>query len=67
MTVNGKRSGITEADFYVCAAHMNLTKAKAAHIIGDVTKAVNDWQKFAEISGVPEKEAEAIARQISKR
>lgn len=46
LTVNGKREGITDADFEAVAQRMNIKKAK--HLILQVKEIVLNWEHFAE-------------------
>ena len=48
MSVNGKRTDITENDIFACAAVMDITKSKCKSMIERVRSAVSDFPKFAE-------------------
>ena len=48
MSVNGKRTDITENDIFACAAVMDITRSKCKSMIERVRSAVSDFPKFAE-------------------
>ena len=47
MSVNGKRTDITENDIFACAAVMDITKSKFKSMIERVRSTVSDFPKFA--------------------
>lgn len=62
MTVNGKREGIGHADFMEVARRMNIKQA--GHLIERVSKAVNNWNHFAEEVKVDGKLRDAIKKTL---
>ena len=48
MSVNGKRTDITENDVFACASVMDITRSKCKSMIERVRLAVSDFPKFAE-------------------
>lgn len=47
MTMNGKREGLNESDFYVCAKSALLKRGRAKEILVEVIDAVKQWSKYA--------------------
>ncbi|RZM02437.1 MAG: type II toxin-antitoxin system HipA family toxin, partial [Pedobacter sp.] len=58
LSVNGKRDGINRDDLLHVAKQMNIKKADA--IIAEVQQVVNNWQSFADETGVEEELQQAI-------
>ena len=65
MSVNGKRTGITEDDIFACAAVMDITRSKCKNMIEKVKTAVSDFPKFAEQAQLPDTAAENVQKLIS--
>ena len=64
MTVNGKRDGITRADFEAVARAASMKRGRAGAIHDEVRAAVSRWVEHAERAGVDEKRAERIGRAL---
>lgn len=62
LTVNGKREGITEADFLEVARQMNIKKPKDK--IEQVKAAVKRWNEFAEAVKVESKLRDSIRKTL---
>lgn len=62
LTVNGKRDGITEADFLEVARQMNIKKPKDK--IEQVKAAVKRWNEFAEAVKVESKLRDSIRKTL---
>jgi serine/threonine-protein kinase HipA len=58
LSVNGKRDGINRDDLLHVAKQMNIKKADA--IIAEVQQVVNNWNTFADETGVEEELQQAI-------
>ena len=65
MSVNGKRTDITENDIFACAAVMDITKSKCKSMIERVRSAVSDFPKFAEQAQLPDAVAKNVKKLIS--
>ena len=65
MSVNGKRTDITEDDIFACAAVMDITRSKCRSMIERVKTAVSDFPKFAEQAQLPDTAAENVQKLIS--
>ena len=62
MSVNGKRTGIEEADILALATFANMRERRARAVLDEVRGAVRDWPHFASEAGVRGELAETIAR-----
>jgi|SRR5215212_521367 len=62
MSLNGKRDGFTVEDFRACGVTASLPRGRAQAILGEVREAAMRWPRHAEAAGVPEHDAERIAR-----
>jgi serine/threonine-protein kinase HipA len=60
MTVAGKREHIEESDLVAAARSMSLRPAVARDVLEEVRAAVRRWLEFAQVAGVPERQAYAI-------
>lgn len=47
MSINGKRTEITEKDLIICGAEMVLTVAKCPRIIQQTKEVISSWESFA--------------------
>ena len=65
MSVNGKRTDITEDDIFACAAVMDITRSKCKNMIEKVKTAVSDFPKFAEQAQLPDTATENVQKLIS--
>lgn len=64
MAVNGKRENIFKGDLLKVASEMNIKKP--LEIISCVQEAAGKWSDFASQAGIPEGQASAIGRLISR-
>ena len=64
MSVNGKRTGIEEADILALATFANMRERRARAVLDEVRGAVRDWPRFASEAGVRGELAETIARRL---
>jgi serine/threonine-protein kinase HipA len=64
LSVNGKRTNITRADFLEVAKQMNIKKAGS--IIDQVNDAVRDWSSYAKKTEVSAKLEKAIRLTLLK-
>ena len=64
MTVNGKRDGITRADFEAVARAASMKRGRAGAIHEEVRAAAARWMEHAERAGVDEERAERIGRAL---
>ena len=62
MSVNGKRDGFAIEDFERCAESASMRRGRATEIAAEVREAVAEWPSYAAEAGVPEADAERIAR-----
>ncbi len=62
MTLNGKRDGLTLADFERCATGASMKRGRAKEIIEAVREAVRRWATFAAEAAVDEHDVERIGR-----
>lgn len=53
MTLAGKRDDLTTQDLLTAARAADLRPAHAKSVLQTVTKAILQWQDFAEIAGIP--------------
>jgi len=60
MTVNGKREGFVFDDLITVADEMNIKNG--SQIIDQIVDVVSQWEKIAKLSGVENRELEAISR-----
>ena len=65
MSVNGKRTDITENDVFACASVMDITRSKCKSMIERVRSAVSDFPKFAEQAQLPDTAAANVQKLIS--
>ena len=65
MSVNGKFDQISEDDLLACAHHMSIQRPRAEKRIEEVRDAVGKWHSFAEAALLPQKHADAIARNLN--
>ena len=64
MSVNGKRTGIDEADILTCARLANMRERKARAVLDEVKDAVHAWPRFAAEAEVRDDFAAAIAKTL---
>ena len=64
MSVNGKRTDITEDDIFACAAVMDITRSKCKSMIERVRSAVSKFSKFAEQAQIPDTAAANVQKLI---
>ncbi len=60
MSINGKRDNFGLSDLIALASVGGIKKTKAKEIVDEVTRAVGDWARHAEASGVPQEAAQKI-------
>lgn len=60
LSINGKRNGITRPDLLKVAKEMNIKKP--GEILDEVATGVTQWSAFAAQAGVPEHQANSIAK-----
>ncbi len=60
MSVNGKRENIEKDDLIAVAKAMNIKKP--TQLIEQISVAIKNWKLFAEMAGVPYKQAKAIQK-----
>ena len=65
MSVNGKRTDITENDIFACAAVMDITRSKCKTMIERVKNTVSEFPKFAEQAHLPDTAAANVQKLIS--
>ena len=65
MSVNGKRSGITEDDILACARFANMRERKARAVLDEVKGAVNDWPRFAAEAEVREDFVDVLSQRLA--
>ena len=65
MSVNGKRTDITEEDILACASVMDITPSKGKAMIERVKNAVADFPKFAKQAHLPDTAAVNVQKLIS--
>lgn len=66
MSVNGKRTGITEEDILACAHFANMRERKAKIVLDEVKEAVREWPRFAAEAEVRDEFATAIANRLKQ-
>ncbi|MBN1776379.1 MAG: type II toxin-antitoxin system HipA family toxin [Clostridiales bacterium] len=66
MTVNGKRSSITEDDLMTSGTLMDISSSKCKKIIDEVTETVDRWSEFAQDADVRESSAATIGETMKK-
>jgi serine/threonine-protein kinase HipA len=64
MMMNGKRDRFTLDDFEACAAGASMKRGRAAAIIEEVRRAVFRWRDFADDTGVPTPQRDAIQQTL---
>lgn len=60
MSINGKRTEITEKDLMTCGAGMDLTAAKCRKIIQQTKEAVSGWESFADQAFLPSQAVKSV-------
>ena len=66
MSVNGKRTGITDEDILTCAHLANMRERKAKIVLDEVKDAVCEWPRFAAEAEVRDEFATAIANRLKQ-
>ncbi len=66
MSVNGKRTGITDEDILACAHFANMRERKAKIVLDEVKDAVREWPRFAAEAEVRDDFATAIANRLKQ-
>ena len=66
MSVNGKRTGITEEDILACAHFANMRERKAKIVLDEVKDTVREWPRFAAEAEVRDEFATAIANRLKQ-
>ena len=61
MSLNGKRDGYVEEDFFAFAKTAGLKRGRDKAILGEVRDAISRWQEFADQAGVAERFRKQIA------
>ncbi|MBQ6104409.1 MAG: type II toxin-antitoxin system HipA family toxin [Lachnospiraceae bacterium] len=64
MSVNGKSSGITEADLLLCGRNMGLPAELCRKTIAETELVIGKWMTYAEQAGITESRAEEIQNGI---
>jgi serine/threonine-protein kinase HipA len=62
MSLNGKRDDFELDDFKACAKNSSMKRGRAEEILQQVHSAILKWKEFASEAGVPDKDANSIAR-----
>lgn len=62
MSLNGKRDNFALEDFKACAKSASMKRGRANEILHRVQNAVLQWQDFAEEAGVPNDDADRVAK-----
>lgn len=62
MSLNGKRDNFELEDFRACAKNSSMKRGRAEEILQQVHSAILKWKEFASEAGVPDKDANSIAR-----
>ena len=62
MSLNGKRDNFALEDFKACAKSASMKRGRANEILHRVQNAVLQWQDFAEQAGVPNDDADRVAK-----
>ena len=65
MSVNGKRSGITDEDILTCAHFANMRERKAKIVLDEVKDAVREWPRFAAEAEVRDEFVTAIGNRLN--
>ena len=66
MSVNGKRTGITDEDILACAHFANMRERKEKIVLDEVKDAVREWPHFAAEAEVRDEFATAIADRLKQ-
>jgi serine/threonine-protein kinase HipA len=66
MSVNGKRTGITDEDILTCAHLANMRERKAKIVLDEIKDAVREWPRFAAEAEVRDEFATAIANRLKQ-
>ena len=66
MLINGKKTNITFEDLIECGNNMDISTSRCKHIIEEVLSAVDRWLEIADNSGVSQKTAETIKKQLNE-
>ena len=64
MSINSKRTDITEDDLFACAAVMDITHSKCKTMIERVKNTVSEFPKFAEQAHLPDTAAANVQKLI---
>lgn len=60
MSVNGKRTEITEKDLLTCGTGMDLPAAKCRRIVQQIREAISNWGYFAAQVSLPSQAVENV-------
>ena len=66
MSVNGKRTGITDDDILACAHFANMRERKAKAVLDEIKDAIREWPRFAAEAEVRDEFATVIAKQLDR-
>jgi serine/threonine-protein kinase HipA len=64
MSINGKRTGITDEDILTCAHFANMRERKAKIILDEIKDVVREWPRFAAEAEVRDDFATAIGNRL---
>ena len=66
MSINGKRTGITDEDILTCAHFANMRERKAKIILDEIKDVVREWPRFAAEAEVRDDFATAIGNRLKQ-
>ncbi|MBQ6431685.1 MAG: type II toxin-antitoxin system HipA family toxin [Oscillospiraceae bacterium] len=66
MSVNGKRSEITDKDLLSCGAGMDLFPAKCRRILQQIKAAVDDWDSYAAQAFLPRNATDQVKKLLEQ-
>lgn len=66
MSVNGKRTEITNMNLLTCGAGMDITTSKCRRIRQQIKEAVSDWESFADQAFVPRLAKESVKNLLKR-
>ena len=67
MSINSKRTDITEDDLFACAAVMDITRSKCKTMIERVKNTVSEFPKFAEQAQLPDMIVKNVQQLIKQK
>ena len=66
MSINGKRTGITDEDILTCAHFANMRERKAKIVLDEIKDVVREWPRFAAEAEVRDDFATAIGNRLKQ-